>query len=74
MLYLLFMNTNEIRIFEDVNSKLDIFNRCLDEVGLYRKYPYLDKLFHQNKKIQIELMRNCTRREVILLNKSFINI
>ncbi len=65
---------NEIRIFDDVTNKLDIFNRCLDEVGLYKKYPYLDKIFQKNKSLQVELMRNCTRREAIILNKSFSKI
>ncbi len=66
-------------LYQKIETKLDLFEQCLDEVGLYKSYPFFDithKLpFMKNiipKSLQnypIDnteelLMRNCARRNI----------
>ncbi len=60
---------NEIKIYDDINYKLNIFNKCLDEAGIFKNYPYLDKIDSSNKTLQNELMNNCVSRELLIMKK-----
>ena len=60
---------NEIRIYDDINYNLNLFNKCLQEIGLVKNYPYLDKIDPSNRELQKELMNNCVGRERLIMNK-----
>lgn len=55
--------TNEIKNFQDINSKLILFEKCLNESGLYKNYPYIDKIDTYVLNTQKDLIRNCVKRE-----------
>jgi hypothetical protein len=73
-------------IYEKVNNKLELFEKCLNEVGkcsclhnvgLTKSYPYIDNVlyFVGKKSYPIDdteelLMRNCIRREILVHDKT----
>jgi hypothetical protein len=82
-----FKNINELNLskellFQKIETKFNLFENCLNEVGLYKSYPYFD--FRRYKflsflnfnfgKYPIDnteeiLMRNCVKRNLIQLQK-----
>ncbi len=71
-------------VYQKVEAKLDLFEKCLTETGLYRSFPILDityRLKFLNKilpknlqnypldKTEENLMRNCVRRHLTNLDK-----
>ena len=66
-------------IYQKANFKLDLFEKCLDEVGLYKSFPFLDITYkipllkilipQKLKNFPIDdteqiLMQNCVRRNL----------
>ena len=60
------MTNDENKTFLDISIKLNLFEKCLNESGLYKNYPYLDKIDSYVINTQKELMRNCVKREKVI--------
>jgi hypothetical protein len=71
-------------VYQKIEAKLDLFEKCLNETGLYRSFPILDityrlkflkKILPQNiqnypiDKTEENLMRNCIKRHLTNLKK-----
>lgn len=77
------MNFNEREeALKKIDFKLSIFEKCINEIGLLKTYPYVDSLEkvllgeNSTKDKQYNLMKECTKRklnELSISNTSFIN-
>lgn len=62
------MDFNQLNTLVDI--KINLFEKCINKVGLYKNYPYIDKLddylFKNNsfKNKHIDLIKLCTKNEL----------
>ncbi len=76
--------TSKELLYQKVDTKIELFEMCLNHVGLYRSFPYLDLTknivlkhimpewmkLHPIDIKEEELMRRCVRRNIDRISKT----
>lgn len=64
------------KIHDLIELKIGMFYSCLEEVGLYKTFPYINSGLRKiglnhltDENLQQSLMRNCIRRRLIAIGK-----